>query len=92
MADLDALKNEAEKLKKLKEEACAALGKKYVTKAELEAFKIKKIKEEEQRQREAKVSGCCVRSKTSSAQSSLSTGSLGSAPIPARTRAPVVRA
>jgi hypothetical protein len=42
---LDALKAMKERLKKEKEEA--SHGKKYVTKAELEAAKVKRFREEE---------------------------------------------
>jgi len=51
---MEALKAMREKLKKEKQEVAAESGKKYVTKAELEAAKLKRIRQEEETERQEK--------------------------------------
>ncbi len=54
---LDALKAMREKLKKEKAEVVQSEGKKYITKAELEAAKLKRLREEEKEEQQMKASG-----------------------------------
>lgn len=53
---LDALKALKEKLKKEKQDVSTKLEKKYITKAELDASRLLKLREEEEREAQAKAS------------------------------------
>ena len=57
---LDAIKAMRAKLKAEKKEVAEESGKKYITKAELEAAKLKRIRVEEEQERQAKARHPCV--------------------------------